>query len=111
MIQAELSKGPAYQPKDHYEVGAQLIFPALDYVLGTVVGTRSGRNPEYGDFTAIQVRFGRPGRDSSEFASGLQGEHRLNRKEGEGELLVDGAVIPSAELYELYGAVRRAQAG
>ena len=103
MIQAELSKGPAYQPQDHYEVGAQLIFPALDYVLGTVVGTRPGRNPEYGDFTAIQVRFGDQA-GFQEFASGLQGEHRLNRKEGGGEPLVDGAVIPSGELYELYGA-------
>jgi hypothetical protein len=103
MIQAELSKGPAYQPKDHYEVGAQLIFPAFDYVLGTVVGTRSGRNPEHGDFTAIQVRFeGQAG--FLEFAADLQGEHRLNRKEGEDELLVAGDLIPSTELHERYGA-------
>ena len=102
MVQAELSKGPAHQPKDHYEVGAQLIFPALDYVLGTVVGTRSGRNPEYGDFTVIQVRF--PSQAGvREFAADLQGEHRLNRKEGEGQVLVVDALIPYTELYERYG--------
>ena len=102
MVQAELSKGPAYQPQDQYEVGAQLIFPALDYVLGTVVGTRSGRNPEYGDFTVIQVRLGGQA-GVREFASALQGEHRLNHKEGEGELMVASTLIPSIELYERYG--------
>jgi len=102
MIQAELSKGPAYQPKDHYEVGMQLIFPALDYGLGTVVGVRSGRNPEYGDFTAIQVEFeGEAG--FREFASGLQGDHRLNRKEGEGEVVTDSALVSPTELHERYG--------
>ncbi len=102
MIQAELSKGPAYQPKDHYEVGVQLIFPALDYVLGTVVGARAGRNPEHGDFTAIQVQFDDQA-EFREFASGLQGEHRLNRKEGEGELPATGTLISPAELHEQYG--------
>lgn len=102
MIQAELSKGPAYQPKDHYEVGMQLIFPAFDYVLGTVAGARPGRNPEYGDFTAIQVQFEGQA-EIREFASDLHGEHRLNRKEGEGELPATGDLIPSAELYEQYG--------
>ena len=54
-IHAELSRGPVYQPKNEYEVGQPAIFPALDYVLGTIVGTRQGRNPEYGEFTVIQV--------------------------------------------------------
>ena len=103
MIQAELSKGPAYQPRDHFEVGAQLIFPAFDYVLGSVVGARPGRNPEYGDFTVIQVRLG----DEAairEFAADLRGDHRLNRKQGDAELLVDGALASPSELYEQYGA-------
>ena len=103
MIQAELSKGTAYQPKDHYEVSAQLIFPALDYTLGTVVDTRSGRNPEYGDFTAIQVHF-EGSSEPREFASDLHGDHRLNRKEGEGDPLLDGSLLPPDELYERYGA-------
>ncbi|MGD8515643.1 MAG: hypothetical protein PVG54_01655, partial [Anaerolineae bacterium] len=51
LVEAELSKGSAYQPQDPYEVGQQIIFPALDYVLGTVTGTREGWNPEYGKFT------------------------------------------------------------
>jgi hypothetical protein len=56
-IQTELSKGPAFQPAEQYEVGQQLIFPAFEYTLGTVVGAREANSPEYGDFTAIQVQF------------------------------------------------------
>jgi len=102
LIQAELSRGPIFQPKNRYEVGQDLIFPALNYVLGTVVDTRSGRNPEYGDFTVIRVQI--EGEEQvREFASGLEGPHKLNFEDGGGELL--GAVEPlsAAELYEKYG--------
>jgi len=64
-----------YLPKEHYEVGAQLIFPALDWAAGEVVAVRPGRNPELGDFEVIRVRFA-DGRER-EFAAGLA-EHPLN---------------------------------
>jgi hypothetical protein len=103
LIQAELSKGMAYQPGDLYQVGQPIIFPVLEYGLGTVVGTRPGRNPEHGDFTVIQVQF--DGQDDvREFASGLQGEHKLNRKEGEEALLEKGDLLSPEELYERYGS-------
>ena len=56
-IRREMSKGPSYQPKDQYQVGQQVIFPAFEYALGTVTGTRQGRNPAYGEFTVIEVAF------------------------------------------------------
>jgi hypothetical protein len=102
LIAAELSKGPAYQPKDHYEDGQQIIFPAFDYTLGMVVGTRPGRNPEYGDFTVIQVQL-EGEEDLREFASGLQGEHGLNRPEGDEKILGTAELRAAIDLYESYG--------
>jgi hypothetical protein len=103
LIQAELSKGPVYQPQDMYETGQQIIFPAFEYALGTVVGTRLGHNPDYGEFTVIQVDLG--GDDGiREFASSLAGEHKLNRKEGEDDLLAAGGLLTPVELYEKYGS-------
>jgi hypothetical protein len=104
VIEAELSKGDVYQPKNEYQVGQAIIFPALDYALGVVVDTRPGRNPEYGEFTVIEVQF--EGDDGSrEFASGLQGEHKLNRKMGEADLLATGDLLSPQQLYELHGSV------
>lgn len=103
LIEAELSKGPVYQPGDLFEVGQQIIFPVFDYALGTVAGTRPGRNPEYGEFTVIQVEFEDEG-DVQEFASGLLGEHKLNRQESEEEFLAGGHLLVPAELYEQYSA-------
>ena len=102
-IQGELSKGPVYQPRDLYEVGQQIIFPVFDYAIGTVVGKRPGHNPMYGDFTVIQVRF--EGEEIiREFASGLTGDHKLNRREGEEDLLSRDKMLSPAELYDLYGS-------
>jgi hypothetical protein len=101
-IRAELSKGEVYQPQDEYEVGEAILFPILDYALGTVVGTRPGRNPDYGEFTVIQVEF--EGEDGvREFASQLQGEHRLNRDNGDQDVLRAEEMLPPAELYQRYG--------
>jgi hypothetical protein len=104
LIEAELSKGAVYQPKDLYEVGAPIIFPVFEYALGTVTGTRPGQSPEYGEFTVIQVKF--EGDDEiREFASGLQGEHRLNRAADEVDLLVAPDLASPQALYDQYGPV------
>jgi hypothetical protein len=103
LIQAELSKGPVYQPQDRYEVGQQILFPSLDYMLGSVVGKRPGRNPDYGEFTVIQVRF-EGEEDIREFASELVGEHKLNRAEGEDDLLAAPDLLGPAQLYEQYSS-------
>lgn len=103
-IRAELSRGEVYQPRDQYEIGQSVLFPALDYALGEVIGTRPGRNPDHGEFTVIQVQF--EGEDEfREFASDLPGEHRLNRQEGASDPLVGGDLLQPSQLYELYGEV------
>ncbi len=68
-----------FLPKDSYEVGRQLVFPALDYAAGTVAAVRPGRNPEYPDFDVLQVDFGE-GRPTREFAARLP-DHKLNSQE------------------------------
>ena len=104
VILDELSKGEVYQPRDHYQIGQSILFPALDYALGEVVGTRQGRNPDHGEFTVLQVEF----EDEDgvrEFASDLQGEHRLNRKDGQADPLAGSDLMQPEQLYELYGEV------
>lgn len=103
LIKAELSRGPVYQPKNLYDVGQPVIFPVLNYALGTVVGTRAGRNPDYGDFTVIQVEI-EGEKKTREFASGLEGEHKLNFEDGDSELLSAAELLAPAELYERHGA-------
>ncbi|OQA46742.1 MAG: hypothetical protein BWY52_00580 [Chloroflexi bacterium ADurb.Bin325] len=76
-LRAELSRGVFYQPKNHYALHDKVIFPALDFRLGEVVGVRAGENPEYGAFEVITVDFG-PDRRQRNFAAGLQAAHRLN---------------------------------
>jgi len=76
LIEQALSEGASYQPKHSYEEEEQVVFPALDYRVGEVVGIRPGRNPEYGSFQVIKVRFEEG--DQREFASELQGDHPLN---------------------------------
>lgn len=104
LIQAELNKGRVYQPSDEYEVGEPVIFPVFDYALATVVGTRTGRNPEYGEFTVIQVEFAEDG-EVREFASQLQGEHTLNRGDEDQEVATPADLMDSAELVGRYGEI------
>ena len=102
-IRGELERGTLYQPKESYEVGEKLVFPAFNYALGTVVGVRPGHNPRYGDFKVIQVRFeGEEG--TREFASELAHPHKLNREKEE---LLAEALVPPDQLYAQYGQVVR----
>lgn len=78
LIERALSKGTPYQPKRSYEIGEQVVFPALGYRAAEVVGSRPGHNPEYGTFQVIQAKF-EDGR-KREFASELTVDHLLNRE-------------------------------
>ena len=49
-IEQDLSKGTIYVPKQRYQVGQTLVFPALEFAVGQVVEVRKGQNPEHGDF-------------------------------------------------------------
>jgi hypothetical protein len=101
-IEAELAKGAVYTPKAHFTVGQTLVFPALEFAAGDVVGVRPGQNPEHGDFEVIKVQF--PGSEKPrEFAAGLQTEHRLNQIDSD-QLLHNDALLSAAEIYALYQA-------
>ncbi len=99
-MESELSKGKIYQPGESYGVGQKLVFPALDFAVGEVVGTRRGQNPEHGNFEVLQVQVDGNSK-VREFASSLQTSHRLNQPNGKG-LTEEGALLSSAEIYELY---------
>ena len=101
LIERAMSQGTPYQPKRSYELGEQVIFPALGYRVGEVVGGRPGCNPEYGSFRVIQVEF-EPG-EKREFASELTTDHPLNREAQAGA--TEGAgPLSSDELAALYGS-------
>ncbi len=67
--------GDIYLPKERYEVGQRLVFPALNWRQGEVVGIRPGNNPDLVDFDVINVAFS--DEDVREFAARLPA-HRLN---------------------------------
>ena len=64
-----------YFPKEQYEVGDKLVFPASNWQKGEVVGLRIGENPALGQFKVIQVEF--EGEKQHEFAAGIE-DHALN---------------------------------
>lgn len=63
-----------YLPRNHCKVGDHLVFPALDFLHGTVLSMRPGQNAEAGAFDVIRVKMDGGER---EFAVGLE-HHRLN---------------------------------
>lgn len=91
--------GNAYHPKDHYEVGDELVFPISGGVLGKVVGVRPGNNPETGEFTVLQVE---AQGTQWEFASDLKTEHVLNAEQ-EVTVEPDSADLSPEEIFIEYG--------
>jgi hypothetical protein len=69
------SGGAIYYPKEHYEVGQAIQFPAFDWQTGKVVNKRAGNNPELPPFEVIEIEF-KDG-DKREFAAGYE-NHKLN---------------------------------
>ena len=69
--------GKTYFPKESYQIGDNLIFPALDWKHGKVADSRAGVNPELGEFDVLTVTL----EDGSErlFASRLP-RHALNEE-------------------------------
>ncbi len=50
--------GKTYLPRESYQVGDDLIFPALNWKHGTVTAVRPGTNPELGSFDVLTVDMG-----------------------------------------------------
>lgn len=78
-IKERLAGRSVYQPKESYEAGDELVFPALNFAYGEVVGVRKGSNPEAGQFSVIGVEI--DGKER-EFAADLEAEHVLNQQNG-----------------------------
>jgi len=49
--------GKVYAPKETFQVGDGVVFPALDWKHSKVVGVRAGYNPALGEFDVITVQF------------------------------------------------------
>lgn len=69
------SAGDLYYPKDSFKEDQNLIFPALDWRKGRVIGLRSGVNPDIADLKIIKVMFDNG--EEREFASEVE-DHLLN---------------------------------
>lgn len=85
------SGGKSFLPKDKYQVGDELVFPALEWQQGTVTALRAGVNPSVNNFDVLTVAMD----DHSErmFAANLE-SHFLN-----------DAPIPVPELDEMNPAL------
>lgn len=92
-------KGRAvYRPQNAYEVGAELVFPALGFAQGAVTAVRPGFNPEEGEFQVIAVDLGGKTR---EFATSFAAAHPLNSEDG--EKVSDWLNVDTADLFATYG--------
>ena len=65
-----------YLPKDDFQIGQKITFPAINSLNGTVISKRAGNNPEIGDFSVIEVQFSSG--EKKLFASQLI-DHQLNK--------------------------------
>jgi len=99
-LQQELAKGTIYQPRERYQIGSKIVFPALDFAVGRIADIRQGKNPEHGNFDVLRVEFN-DGRATREYAAGLQTPHRLNQAQG-ADLLGAHNLLSAEELYGLY---------
>ncbi len=105
-LQRLLAQGILYQPKGHYAIGQELVFPALGFAVGTVVNVRPGNNPEYGPFEVIQVEF-EGGKRRREFASSFPLPHRLNSEDGAPLQPGESERLSAEEIMDRFGAVVR----
>jgi len=75
ILKRRKGSGKIYLPKEHYQVGDALTFPALGWEKGEVLSVRAGKNPEVEEFDIMTVAM----EDGSEhlFVMGVD-EHTLN---------------------------------
>jgi hypothetical protein len=97
-LSRELIKGKLYQPKDTYTIGDQLVFPALQFAVGTVTAIRDGIDPEIGPFKVLRVEM--DGGHAREFAA----EYPLAQQfKLAGSLSDEDALLSPEELFSRYG--------
>lgn len=98
---SELQVGKLYQPKESYQVNEKVVFPTLDFAIGTVVSTRAGHHPEYGSFTVIKVEFDKRNGVAREFVAQFDYSHPLNIGEEQSLANIQGLTSPE-EIYQMY---------
>lgn len=87
-----------YQPQNTYEVGDDLVFPALDFAKGTVTGLRTGFNPQEGTFQVIAVEINGKKR---EFVAAYTKPHALTSDDGQN--LAELLDLDRDLLFQTYG--------
>jgi len=94
-------QGSIYQPQERFEIGQRVVFPAIDYSAGQVIGVRDGENVRYAPFSVIQVQMDGSDGVIREFAMGFDQDHVLNRH----AILAEdaGDRVPAERLHEEYG--------
>jgi hypothetical protein len=98
---AELQQGELYQPKENYTVDEKVVFPIMEYALGTVKYIREANHPDYGAFSVMGVAF-ENGHTTREFATGFAHDHALNANE-QSLTQLQGMMSPE-EIYQAYHA-------
>jgi hypothetical protein len=98
---SEFQQGKLYQPKESFAVGEQVVFPILDFAVGTVTTVRQGQHPVHGDFTVIGVNF-ENGDRVREFAANFDRPHALNADSNQSLANLQGLMSPE-EIYQSYG--------
>jgi hypothetical protein len=96
--QQRQAAGRIYLPKDKYQAGDELVFPALDWKRGQVTTTRPAVNPELGVFDVMTVAMADGGQMA--FATGLM-QHALNE---EPVAVSDDAEFNSDTVIEAHGS-------
>jgi hypothetical protein len=92
------AEGKMYLPKEHYQVGDSLVFPALGWQKGKVTRVRPGNNPEVPAFEVIEVQIEKGSKRS--FAAALE-THRLNQPI---EIKIDDPNLIPEQVIARYGA-------
>ena len=93
----QMADGKIYLPKEQYEPGDNLFFPALDWQKGKVINVRDGTNPNFEAFQVIELEM--LGGTHREFAAGLP-EHKLNQPV---ELAIDDTLLDYETVMARYG--------
>ncbi len=87
ILEKRKGSGKIYLPKEHYQAGDELAFPALGWQKGKVLSVREGKNPEVEEFDVMTVEL--EGGSEHLFAMGVE-THDLNAGgdigEGDGEV-------------------------
>ncbi len=97
LVKQQRSIGKVYLPEGRYKVGESLVFPAMDWKKGKVIGHRPGINPSLGEFEVMEVEF--EGGPNHLFAAGLA-NHKLNQPV---EISVEDQMLNPDNVIKTYG--------